>query len=151
MATQREKGHRSPWFYPHLNIFGCSFLWKKVNRLFPAACSISGFKCSSIDIEIYDLIWINGVPLLYYSNYNSPSLSKDKDDGRRSSTLEIFTKNGPDVLDADGLPDMWSWNYLGLYCQYAAIGELFSEWVYHTFSSSACSFRITLWNVWSIA
>jgi len=35
------------------------------------------------------------------------------------------TKVIPGDSDSNTLPNMWSFNYIGLYCQYAAVGLLY--------------------------
>jgi len=31
-------------------------------------------------------------------------------------------------IEESGVPDMWSWAFIGLYCQYAAVGLLYGSY-----------------------
>jgi hypothetical protein len=40
-------------------------------------------------------------------------------------TFEITDPTMPESVSDFILPNMWSWDYVGLYCQYAAVGLLY--------------------------
>lgn len=59
---------------------------------------------------------------------SSPTpLMKSGDTKEGIEPLEIENDDTGVVAKRCPVPDMWSWDYVGLYCQYAAVGLLYGK------------------------
>ena len=117
-------------------------------------------KCMSSDYTDEDLLiasQLHGLKQEYYEQNRSVSRGK-----YHSSDLYHVTEYLVDREDDDGcnkeedllldtkLPDMWSWNFIGLYSQYAAVGKVYFVYPCPLSVFSDQQSRLIVWHGWNI-